>query len=114
MERGDAVALARELVRVDSRNPSLAPGAPGEQAVARVLAEILRSWGLDVEVIPAAPGRPNVIARVGSRAAGGRSLMFNGHLDVVGVEGMLHPPFDALERDGRMYGRGAGRTSTRA
>jgi acetylornithine deacetylase len=101
------VALARELVRADSRNPSLAPGAPGEQAVARVLAEVLRSWELGVEVSEAAPGRPNVIARVGGRAAHGRSLMFNGHLDVVGVEGMLHPPFDALEREGRMYGRGA-------
>jgi acetylornithine deacetylase len=101
------VALARELVRADSRNPSLAPGAPGEQAVARVLAEVLRSWELGVEVSEAAPGRPNVIARVGGRAGHGRSLMFNGHLDVVGVEGMLHPPFDALEREGRMYGRGA-------
>ncbi|HEU6453209.1 MAG TPA: ArgE/DapE family deacylase [Gemmatimonadaceae bacterium] len=107
IERGDAVALARELVRIDSRNPSLSPGAPGEQSVARVLAEILRSWGLDVEVSEVAPGRPNVIARAGSRAAEGRSLMFNGHLDVVGVEGMLHPPFEALERDGRLYGRGA-------
>lgn len=107
IERGDAVALARELVRADSRNPSLAPGAPGEQAVARVLAEVLRSWELGVEVSEAAPGRPNVIARVGGRAGHGRSLMFNGHLDVVGVEGMLHPPFDALEREGRMYGRGA-------
>jgi acetylornithine deacetylase len=101
------VALARELVRADSRNPSLASGAPGEQAVARVLAEVLRSWELGVEVSEAAPGRPNVIARVGGRAGHGRSLMFNGHLDVVGVEGMLHPPFDALEREGRMYGRGA-------
>jgi acetylornithine deacetylase len=107
IERGDAASLARELVRVDSRNPSLAPGAPGERAVARALADILRAWGLDVEVSEAAPGRPNVIARVGSRAAGGRSLMFNGHLDVVGVEGMVHPPFEALERDGRIYGRGA-------
>jgi acetylornithine deacetylase len=107
IERGDATALARELVRVDSRNPSLAPGAPGERAVARVLADILRAWGLDVEVSEAAPGRPNVIARVGNRSAGGRSLMFNGHLDVVGVEGMVHPPFEALEREGRMYGRGA-------
>jgi acetylornithine deacetylase len=32
--RGDAVALTHELVRIDSRNPSLAPGAPGEAAVA--------------------------------------------------------------------------------
>lgn len=107
IERGDAVSLARELVRVDSRNPSLAPGAPGEAAVARVLAEVLRSWELEVEVIEAAPGRPNVVARVGAPSSDGRSLMFNGHIDVVGVEGMVHPPFDALERDGRIYGRGA-------
>ena len=33
--------------------------------------------------------------------------MFNGHLDVVGVEGMTHAPFDGEERDGRLYGRGA-------
>jgi acetylornithine deacetylase len=35
------------------------------------------------------------------------ALIFNGHLDVVGVEGMTHAPFDAETRDGRMYGRGA-------
>jgi acetylornithine deacetylase len=33
--------------------------------------------------------------------------MLNGHIDVVGVEGMSHPPFDALEKGGRVYGRGA-------
>jgi len=33
--------------------------------------------------------------------------MFNGHLDVVGVAGMIHPAFDADERDGRIYGRGS-------
>jgi acetylornithine deacetylase len=33
--------------------------------------------------------------------------MLNGHLDVVGVEGMTHPPFAGQERDGRLYGRGA-------
>ncbi|HET7620970.1 MAG TPA: ArgE/DapE family deacylase [Gemmatimonadaceae bacterium] len=107
IERGDAVALARELVRVDSRNPSLARGAPGEREVARVLAGVLRAWGLQVEVSEAAAGRPNVIARTGDPASGGRSLMFNGHLDVVGVEGMVHAPFEALEREGKMYGRGA-------
>lgn len=102
--RGDAVALLRALVAVDSRNPSLVPGAPGEREVARVLAEVLREWGLTVEVREAAPGRPNVIARVGR--AGERTLMFNGHLDVVGTAGMLRP-FAAEEREGRIYGRGS-------
>lgn len=105
--RGDAVALACALVRVDSRNPTLVPGAPGEREVARVLAETLSAWEFDVAVREAAPGRPNVIARTGAMREGGPSLMFNGHLDVVGVEGMRHPPFDAIERDGRIYGRGS-------
>lgn len=105
--RGDAVALTRDLVRIDSRNPSLVPGAPGEAAVARALAEILREWGFRVEMQDAAPGRPNVIARVGT--PGGRSLMFNGHLDVVGIEGMTHYAWGngSTIDPRRIYGRGS-------
>jgi acetylornithine deacetylase len=33
--------------------------------------------------------------------------MFNGHLDVVGVDGMSHAPWDAFQREGRIYGRGS-------
>jgi acetylornithine deacetylase len=102
---GDAVALTRELVSVDSRNPSLVPGGPGERAVARTLAEVISAWGLRVELRDAAPGRPNVIARAGK--PGSRTLMFNGHLDVVGVDGMIHPAWDATERNGSIYGRGS-------
>jgi acetylornithine deacetylase len=102
---GDAVALARALVRVDSRNPLLVPGAPGERAVAELLAGVLSDWGFRVELHEALPGRPNVVARVGK--PGGRSLMFNGHLDVVGVEGMTHAPWDATEWGDRIYGRGS-------
>ena len=104
---GDAVALTRELVRVDSRNPTLVAGAPGEARAAHVLADVLSAWGFRVEVREAAPGRPNVIARIGNASAGGRSLMFNGHIDVVGVEGMTHAPWEASVRDGRLYGRGS-------
>jgi len=106
LPRGDAIALLRALVRTDSRNPSLVAGAPGEHQVATMLAETLRGWGLDAELQDAAPGRPNVVA-IARGSGGGRSLLFNGHIDVVGVEGMSHEPFTAEERDGRLYGRGA-------
>jgi acetylornithine deacetylase len=102
---GDAVALTRALVAVDSRNPVIAPGGPGEGAAASLLAGVLARWGFDVELQEVAPGRPNVIARTGKR--GGPALMFNGHLDVVGTEGMVHPPFEPAIRDGRIYGRGS-------
>jgi acetylornithine deacetylase len=103
--RADPLALARELVRLDSRNPSLAPDGAGEREAAVALARRLVEWGFSVDVHDAVPGRPNVVARAGRRSA--RSLMLNGHLDVVGVEGMTHPPFAADERNGRLYGRGA-------
>ncbi|HXG68993.1 MAG TPA: ArgE/DapE family deacylase [Gemmatimonadaceae bacterium] len=103
--RGDAVALARALIEIDSRNPTLVPGAPGEGGVARFLSAVLEDWGFAVELQDVAPERQNVIARIGP--ADTPALMLNGHLDVVGVEGMVHAPFDAELRDGRIYGRGA-------
>ncbi len=104
--KGDATALLRELVKTDSRNPALAPGAPGEGPIANLLHDVLRAWGFDVQLVDAAPGRPNVVARLRGKG-GGKSLMFNGHMDVVATENMAHAPFDALQREGRLYGRGA-------
>ena len=60
---------------------------------------------MDVEVYDALPGRPNVVGMADGRERG-PTLMFCGHLDTVGVDGMP-APFDPLERDGRLYGRGA-------
>ncbi|MFN8666920.1 MAG: ArgE/DapE family deacylase [Gemmatimonadaceae bacterium] len=105
IQSGDAIALLRRLVSVDSRNPSLVSGAPGEGAVADALERVLRDWGFRTELMEVARGRPNVVARIGK--PGGRTILFNGHLDVVGVDGMLHAPFAAEERDGRIYGRGS-------
>lgn len=103
--RGDAVALARALIAIDSRNPTLVPGAPGESGCALFLFSVLRGWGFEVELLEQIPGRPNLVARIGP--LGSPSLMFAGHLDVVGVEGMTHSPFGAETRDGRLYGRGS-------
>lgn len=100
-----AIALLRELVAIDSVNPSLVPGAAGEASIAGAIAAHLRRIGLDVELQDAAPGRPNVIGVLEGRRPG-RSLMLCGHLDTVGVEGM-RAPFDPVERDGRLYGRGS-------
>ena len=101
----DPFALTRALVAEDSRNPSLVPDAHGEGACAHRLAEILEGWGFRVTEQEVAPGRWNVVARIGP--AGRTPLVLNGHLDVVGVEGMTHPPFAPEERDGRLYGRGS-------
>jgi acetylornithine deacetylase len=65
----------------------------------------MRAAGLDVEMQDAAPGRPNVIGTLDGRRPG-RTLMLCGHTDTVGVAGMA-APFTPVERDGRMFGRGA-------
>src|SRR4029078_2092781 len=100
-----AIALLRELVSIDSVNPTLVPGARGETEIADAVAGRLRRAGLDVEVQDAAPGRPNVIGILEGRQPG-RALMLCGHTDTVGAAGMA-APFDPVEKDGRLYGRGA-------
>jgi acetylornithine deacetylase len=100
-------ALAAALVEIDSRNPSLVPGAPGERQAAIFIAGLLETWGFHISLQEVSNGRLNVIARGGRSISGFRSLMLNGHLDVVGVGGMTHSPFVAHVADGNMYGRGS-------
>jgi acetylornithine deacetylase len=99
------IDLLRDLVAINSVNPSLVVGGAGEQEVAQRVADELRSFGLDVEQNEVTPGRPNVIGLLEGKAPG-RSLMLCGHLDTVGVAGM-EAPFDPVQRNGRLYGRGA-------
>lgn len=100
-----AIRLLRDLVAINSVNPTLVPGAPGERDVADAVASGMRRAGLDVTIEEVAPGRPNVVGVLEGRAKG-RTLMFCGHTDTVGVSGMTDP-FTPSERDGRLYGRGA-------
>jgi acetylornithine deacetylase len=99
-----AERLVAALVAIDSVNPALVPGGAGEAEVMGFAAAWLADAGLEVDVVQAAPGRPSVVATARG-TGGGRSLMLNGHLDTVGVEGMREPHTPRV-RDGRLYGRG--------
>ncbi|MBM3809996.1 MAG: ArgE/DapE family deacylase, partial [Acidimicrobiia bacterium] len=101
----NAIRLLKDLIAVDSVNPSLVAGAAGEAAVARTITEAMRGLGLKVEVQEVAPGRPNVVGTLDGRTPG-RSLMLCGHIDTVGVAGMK-APFNPVEKDGRIHGRGS-------
>jgi succinyl-diaminopimelate desuccinylase len=69
----------------------------------------LRREGFQVEIQAVAPGRPNVIGWLGDKRPGQKSLLLEGHTDVV-TEGdpatWSYPPFGADLVDGRIYGRG--------
>jgi acetylornithine deacetylase len=101
----EAADLAADLVRIDSVNPALIPGAAGETEVADFVAGWLTRAGLDVDVVETVPGRPSVIG-IARGSGGGRSLLLNAHLDTVGTAAM-DAPFDARVEDGRLYGRGS-------
>jgi acetylornithine deacetylase len=101
----DARELLADLVAIESINPDLVPGGSGEAGIARFVAEWLEQAGLEVEMPEAAPGRPNVLGRARG-SGGGRTLLLNAHMDVVGVDGMADPFSPRVEGD-RMYGRGA-------
>ncbi len=78
------------------------------EAFEPVLEEV-RSHPAYIEVPWPYQGRPNVVGRLAGRG-GGRSLALNGHVDVVSpepVDAWSSDPWGAVERDGRIYGRGA-------
>jgi acetylornithine deacetylase len=121
--RDDLVALATELIGFDTT----AGDDPRELAV---LQEHLRDrlaaagaatdlWEPDDDTVAGSRqvpagfsfrGRPQLAARFGG-SAGGPSLLFNGHVDVVSAEPVsawsTADPFRAEQRDGRLIGRGA-------
>ncbi len=110
-------AVARELpgVRADLERLVRIPGIAFDgfdhahvERSAEAVAELLRGCGLDVEVARAG-GQPAVIGR---RAAppGAPTVMLYAHHDVqpIGDPTLWESdPFEPVERDGRLYGRGA-------
>ena len=106
VDEGAALRLLGELVKINSVNPSLVPGAHGEAEIAEYLAGHMKSLGLDAGVVEVKPGRCNAVG-VLRGSGGGRSLMLNGHTDTVGIDYMTIDPLNPVVKEGKMYGRGA-------
>ena len=110
-EAADFGAAAVELTQALVRLPTVVTGDLDEVETPAVdlLADLMRSFDWDVEVTEAASGRPNVVAVVAGSGPG-RTLMFEGHVDVVtpgDPQAWSFPPFSGNIVDGRLLGRGA-------
>ncbi|HZT94386.1 MAG TPA: M20/M25/M40 family metallo-hydrolase [Gaiellaceae bacterium] len=99
------------LVETATRLVNVPSFTGDEEAAARLMVEIYESLGLQVQWQQVEDGRANALA-TWPGSGGGKSLMFNGHLDTSysGREPWLRnvPGFQpqAFERDGRLYGLG--------
>jgi acetylornithine deacetylase len=103
------------------------PSVTGDEGkIQKFLADYLTRIGLEVDIwesdweelkkhpgyIPVDrgyEGRPNIVA-IWKGNGGGRSLLFNGHTDVIPVgngEGWSDNPWSASIKNGRLYGRGS-------
>jgi succinyl-diaminopimelate desuccinylase len=98
----EAIALTQKLVSFNTINP---PGNELECAI--YLGELLKEGGFEVVLVPFAPNRVNLIARVG--APDRPTLCFTGHLDTVplGSARWSVDPHGGSIVDGRLYGRGS-------
>lgn len=101
----DVLELLDRLVRIESVNPGLDPAGAGEAEIAEFVAAWGRAEGLRVDLVERTAGRPSVVLRGGSAAAG-RRLLLCGHLDTVGLAGNRDALTPHVDGD-RLYGRGA-------
>jgi acetylornithine deacetylase/succinyl-diaminopimelate desuccinylase-like protein len=107
----EATALLRSLVRARTVNP------PGDEAtVQQELARSLQEAGFHVQLLEAVPGRPNLIAELGTpghthpgEPVDGPILTLLSHVDTVLADpaDWQHDPWSADIEDGVLWGRGA-------
>ena len=125
----ELVGLLRALVGFDTTSVDLSPGSThttnDEGDLQAFVGERLAAMGAEVDQWEPDPaefadhpmmppwhhwrGRPLTVGTIRG-AGGGRSLVVNGHIDVVDAgdrSRWTSPPFAAEIRDGRVYGRGA-------
>src|SRR3954451_15796304 len=100
----DVVELCRQLIRIDSSNPT-----SNERAAAEQVAEWLTDAGLTPEIYESAPGRASTVARWPGEDSAKPALLIHGHLDVVPADAAdwQVDPFSGDIRDGCIWGRGA-------
>jgi len=93
--------LLKQLIRAEST------AVKGESAAAEVIARHFQEHGIDCRIDSWDKRRSNVIAHVQTTRRR-PALLFVCHLDVVGAgdEPWRHPPFEAVEENGKIYGRG--------
>jgi len=112
------VQLLQKLISIPSVNPEGDPGTDftGEGDCSDWVGDFLeKQCGAEVVREEVLPGRPNVIARWPGQQSGAggpkkKRILFAPHTDTVSVRNMTIDPFGGVEKNGRIWGRGASDT----
>lgn len=98
----ELVALTQRLIR----SPSINPPAHTKDCAA-ILLDYFAQNNIEARLLEVGQGACNIMARLKGQGKG-KTLVLNGHLDVVPPgEGWSVDPFGAEIKDGMLYGRGA-------
>lgn len=113
--QGELVEALSQAVQIESVNPKY-PGqvyddvVGGEGEVSTFVAGIYGSLGCEVDLFAIEPGRENAVGLL-KGAGGGRSLIYNGHVDVVPPGDPANwtsgSPFSGRVDADRVWGRGS-------
>ena len=100
--KDDLLKLCSDMISIPSVNP------PGDvSSIVRYITNYFKAHGISFEIVGENEDRPNILARYGT--PGGKTVVFNGHCDVVPVgdeKKWAFPPFSGEIKDGVMLGRG--------
>lgn len=100
--REEFLDLCCKMIQIPSVNP------PGEmEEITGFICDFFKKHNIDYEILRPTESTPNIIARVGKK--GGKTLLMNGHSDVVPVGSLDKWDFDPFcgeIRDGKILGRG--------
>jgi len=116
--KDELVQLLCDIVRipsvpatpVDSGSSDIAEGVSGETQVNHFLKPVMESFGLETDLWEVEKGRANLVG-IWRGQGGGRSLILNGHVDVVPPgppeKWTVAGPWSGEIIDGKIYGRGS-------
>lgn len=105
----DPLTILKDLIAIPSVNP-MGRDVSGPEFYEGRMAEYLMDFfdrlGVPHEQIEVVSGRTNVIARL-DQPRSASTILLDAHMDTVPTDGMIIDPFDPVEKDGRVYGRGS-------
>ena len=102
----DSVQLLQRMIGFNTVN-RLAEGTLFvEGQLAQYLEQVAQAWGFKTDRLTVTGDAYNLLIshEVNAQAPW---LLFDSHMDTVGVEGMTVPPFAGLVKDGKIWGRGS-------